>query len=77
MPPYQNSPQLSLRLKYMSLKWLLLPTRQLLVGYETRNKYKAVSNSIIEAVATFLVIFGAHMSILFIIKVKMILVLVK
>ena len=25
----------------MSLKWLLLPTRQLLVGYETRNKYKA------------------------------------
>jgi hypothetical protein len=54
---------------------LTLPTRQLLLGYETRNKYKMVSNSIIEAgVATFLVIF---VSILFIIKVKMILMLVK
>jgi hypothetical protein len=57
---------------------LTLPTRQVLLGYETRNKYKMVSNSImIEAVATFLVIFGAHRRILFIIKVKMILVLVK
>ena len=41
------------------------------------TKYKMLSNSIIETVTTFLIIFGAHMNILFIVKVKMILVLVK
>ena len=46
-----------------------------LLGHETHGSYEMVSKPKPGAVATFLMFFGAHMDIFFVIKVKMILML--
>ena len=56
--------------------WVLNGYFSLLVGYEARDQYTKVSKSKSKATATFVIIFGVHMSISFILKVK-ILVLAK
>ena len=56
----------------MGFKWLPFPTSALLLGYEAHDQYEMV----IKAIATFLIISGANTKILFIPKVK-ILVLIK
>ena len=54
----------------MGLEWLLIPTSLLLLGYETRDLTQGGLQIHVEAVATFLPIFRAHMNILSIFKVK-------
>lgn len=54
----------------MSLKWLLPPTHPLLLGYKITRLVRNGKQIQIEGVATFLVSFGAHLSILFVIKFK-------
>lgn len=66
-------------LKQMGLKWLkrAFLTSPILLGYETCNQYMIVGQYIqIEVLPTFLIIYGAHMNILFIIKAN-ILVLIR
>ena len=50
----------------VGLKWLLLVSRPPLLTYETCDEDKMVTKSI----STFLTIFGVHMNIICIIKVK-------
>jgi hypothetical protein len=45
-------------------------TNLMLLGYETRKQCKDISIKSIKVIAKFLMIFGAHVNILFIIKVK-------
>ena len=61
----------------MGLKWLFFfPTRCLLLGYETHGSLEMVSKIQMKVVGIFHMIFGAHMDVLFSMKVK-IFVLVK
>ena len=54
----------------MGLKWLLFLRCPLLVGYETHEWYKDGEQIHVNAVITLFMVFSAHMSILFDIKVK-------
>jgi hypothetical protein len=46
------------------VEWLLFSNHPILLGHETHDWYEIVSNDVhIEAVATFLIIFGAHMNV--------------
>jgi hypothetical protein len=46
----------------MGLYWLLSPTNPLLLSYETRDSYNMVTKIRIMAIATFLMIVGAHVT---------------
>ena len=52
-----------LSLRYMGIEWLLFSNYPILLGHETRDWYESVSKVHIEAVATFLIIFGVHMNV--------------
>ena len=54
----------------MGLEWLLIPTNSLLLGYGNMRLVRDGSQIQMEAIATFLTIFGAHMNISFIIEIK-------
>jgi hypothetical protein len=56
---------LALLLRWMALEWLLFPTPPLLKGFETTDRHEMINT-----IATFFMIFGAQMDILFAIKVK-------
>jgi hypothetical protein len=60
----------------MELNWFHFPTSPLFLGYQSCDQHEMVSKIQIEGVGTFLMNFGARMSVLFNVKVN-ILVLIE